>query len=217
MDRVNASLERGAAGRSGGGERGGLVRMLRVAVPGRLQHVIARAAPIQLLDWVSNREITGGVDWSRTPGFALRPDLHGYLRLNLVGREKAGVLEPGSERHRSYVDRVRQAFLSLTTGESRQSIVRDVLSMGDVFPGARSGLLPDFVVRWEDLRQATRIHSDAYGEFSAEPDTGRCGEHRSRGFAVLLGPRKDDNLPPLAHGKDFPRFVRALLGRSPVG
>lgn len=218
VDRVNASLAGGAgAARSDGAKRGGLVRMLRVAVPGRLQHAIARSAPIQLLDWVSNREITGGMDWRNTPGFALRPDLHGYLRLNLAGREKEGVLEPGSGRHRDYVDRLRQAFLSLTTGEPRRPIARDVLAMPDVFPGARSHLLPDLVVRWEKLPQATRVHSEAFGDFAAEPDTGRCGEHRSRGFAVLLGPRKNDDLPPLAHGRDFPRFVRALLDRPAAG
>jgi hypothetical protein len=217
MDRINAALESGARPLDAGARRGGLIRMLRVAVPGRLQHAIARAAPISVLDWVSDRDVTGGIDWRRTPGFALRPDLHGYLRLNLVGREAAGTLEPGSERHRSYVDRVRQGFRSLTLGGSKQQIVRDVLSIGDVFPGARSRLLPDLVVRWEKLRQATQLRSDSYGAFSAEPDTGRCGEHRSRGFAVLLGPRRHEALPPLANGKDSPVFVRALLDRVSAG
>ena len=215
-DRVNESLDGSGPVRSDEAPRGGLVRMLRLAVPGKLQHAIARAAPIQLLDWVSDREVTGGVDWEKTPGFALRPDLHGYLRLNLAGRERAGVLEPGSERHRSYVETLEAAFRSLTTGEDRRPIVRDVLRIADVFPGARSALLPDLVVRWEKLPQSTRVQSEAYGTFSAEPDTGRCGEHRSRGFATLLGPRKDDGLPPLSHGRDFPRFVRALLRRTPA-
>ena len=42
----------------------------------------------------------------------------------------------------------------------------------------------------------------------------------ARGFAVLLGPRQHpspESLPPLAHGKDFPAFVRALLGHAPAG
>ncbi len=206
MDRVNASPD-----------RGGLVRMLRLAVPGRLQHAVARKAPIQLLDWVSNRDVTGGMDWARTPGFALRPDLHGYVRLNLAGRESAGMLEPGSESHASYVDRVRRAFLSLRTETSNEPIVRDVLSIADVLPGARSSLLPDLVVRWEKLPQATNVRSDSYGAFSAEPDTGRCGEHRARGFASLTGPRGSDALPPLAHGRDFPAFVRALRGHPAAG
>jgi len=210
MDRINAAFESGGAGPDAPAPRQGLVRMLRVAVPGRLQHAIARLAPIRVLDWVSDRDVTGGMDWRRTPGFALRPDLHGYLRLNLAGREAAGMLEPGTERHRSYVNRVAQSFQSLTIDGSQRRIVRDILSTGDVFPGARSSLLPDLVVRWEKLPQATRIRSDSYGNFSAEPDTGRCGEHRSRGFAALLGPRRHEALPPLAHGKDFPAFVRAL-------
>jgi len=218
MNRVNAAFE----GRSADGpaNRGGLVRMLRVAVPGRLQHAIARAAPIQLLDWVSNRDVTGGMDWRRTPGFALRPDLHGYLRWNLAGREAAGTLEPGGADHRRYRDLVHRAFLSLETDRSKRKIVRDLLSMADVFPGARSGLLPDVVVRWEKLPQATEIHSEPYGAFSAPPDTGRCGEHRARGFAALLRPRQGqlpESLPPLAHGRDFPAFVRALLPPATAG
>jgi predicted AlkP superfamily phosphohydrolase/phosphomutase len=217
MDRINTTLESGATAPDAPARRGGLVRMLRVAVPGRLQHAIARRVPIQLLDWVSDRDVTGGMDWRRTPGFALRPDLHGYLRFNLVGREAAGMLEPGGDGHRSYLDRVRRVFLSLETEASKQQIVRDILSIGDVFPGARSRLLPDLVVRWEKLRQATKVRSDSYGAFSAEPDTGRCGEHRARGFAALSGPRRRESLPPLAHGRDFPAFVRALLGHSSAG
>lgn len=220
MDRVNATLGNGHGVRAtagSGAPPSGLVRMLRLAVPGRLQHAIARAAPIELLDWVSNREVAGGMDWGRTPGFALRPDLHGYLRLNLAGREAAGILEPGSERHVTYVDRVRRAFASLVVDGTEERIVRDVLSIGDVFPGARSRMLPDLVVRWEKLPQATRIRSDEHGTFSARPDTGRCGEHRARGFATLLGPRRGEGLPPLSHGKDFPRFIRALLGHEPAG
>ena len=210
MDRINAAFAGTPAG-DGRERSGGLVSALRRAIPSRLQHAIGRVAPIELLDWVSDRDVTGGMDWSRTPGFALRPDLHGYVRLNLVGREFAGALEPGSERHRHYENLVRQEFASLTVAGSKQGIVRDVLSIGDVLPGRRSHLLPDLVVRWEDVPQATGIDSASFGSFSGAPDNGRCGEHRARGFAALLGPRRDDVLPPLTHGKDFPDFVRTLL------
>jgi hypothetical protein len=46
--------------------------------------------------------------------------------------------------------------------------------------------------------------------FSAVPDDGRCGEPRPRGFAVLLGPQRDEALPAPTYGKDYPVFVRAL-------
>jgi predicted AlkP superfamily phosphohydrolase/phosphomutase len=212
VDRINTTIGGGATPQQSAPSRGGLIRMLRLAVPGWLQNEIARAVPLSVLDWVSVREVAGGMDWSRTPGFALRPDLHGYLRLNLVGREAAGMLEPGSERHEEYVQRLRRAFESLVIEGTSQRIVRDVLRTADVFPGGRSSMLPDLVVRWQDLPQATRVRTDEDGSFSAPPDTGRCGEHRARGFATLLGPRPGEALPPLAHGKDFPAFVSALLG-----
>lgn len=211
MDRINASFSGEHRSGNGGAGQGGLVRALRAAVPASLQHAIGRAAPIRLLDWVSDRDVTGGMDWSRTPGFALRPDLHGYLRYNLAGRESAGSLDSGSERHRGYEERLRREFESLTAADSGKRIVRDVLSMAEAFPGRRSHLLPDLVVRWEDLPQATYIDSASFGRFSGAPDNGRCGEHRARGFAALLGPRRNDPLPTLTHGKDFPAFIRALM------
>jgi len=211
MNRINAAFDGARAAQRESESRGGLVTALRAAVPAPLQHAIGRAAPIRLLDWVSDRDVTGGMDWSRTPGFALRPDLHGYLRFNLAGRESAGSLDSGSERHRGYEERLRREFEFLTAAHSGKRIVRDVLSMADIFPGRRSHLLPDLVVRWEDLPQATRIDSASFGSFSGAPDNGRCGEHRALGFAALLGPRRNDLLPPLTHGKEFPAFVSALL------
>ena len=49
------------------------------------------------------REIVGGVDWSQTPGFSLRTDIRAELRLNLVGREPRGMLEPDSKLKEAYV------------------------------------------------------------------------------------------------------------------
>ena len=41
---------------------------------------MARAVPVGVRDWVVDREVTGGVDWSRTRGIALRSDVHSFVR-----------------------------------------------------------------------------------------------------------------------------------------
>jgi predicted AlkP superfamily phosphohydrolase/phosphomutase len=120
MDRINAT-ERES------GTQHGFVRALREGVPARLQHAIARSVPVQVRDWVVSREVTGGLDWRRTPGFALRADLYGFLRLNLRGRERDGILPPDGDDTRRYVDRLMRVFAGLRTEDGDTPILRDVI------------------------------------------------------------------------------------------
>lgn len=214
MDRINAGEEH--CGRFPDPfpvPQGGLLRWLRESVPSSLQHAIARSVPVQVRDWVVGREVAGGLDWRRTPGLALRSDLYSFVRLNLTGRERLGCLQQGTDAHRRYVARVTQSFLGLRTADTGAPIVRDVLPAHELFPGARRDLLPDFILRWTDEYPTTEVRSPELGRIRAIPDSGRTGEHRPDGFALVLGRRvAQGGLPPLAHNQDFPRFVSHLLG-----
>lgn len=122
------------------------------------------------------------------------------------------MLEPGSEAHRSYVEHVTQSLLELRAVETDEAIVGDVGPAHEVLPGARQHLLPDLILRWTKHDPATRAHSPRLGTIEAAPDSGRNGEHRPDGFALVLGPRvTQDGLPPLAHNGDFARFAKRLL------
>jgi predicted AlkP superfamily phosphohydrolase/phosphomutase len=177
---------------------------------------VARSVPVQVRDWVVAREVTGGLDWNRTPGFALRADLFSFVRLNVAGRERLGTLQAGSEPYRRYVEHVRKSFLALRTVGTDRPIIRDIPSAQEVFSGSRQNLLPDFILRWTDEYPATEVRSPELGLIRGTPDSGRTGEHRSNGFALVLGRgARNDGLPPLAHNHDFPRFVSHLLGVHP--
>ena len=163
-------------------------------------------------DWIVGREVTGGVDWHRTRGIALRSDLHSFVRFNIVGREREGILVEGSEEHHDYRKWVVENFLALKVRATGAPIVKDVLPARELLPGARGTLLPDLIVRWADHRPTTEVYSNRLGVFTAEPDTGRTGEHRPNGFAVLLGQKPSmGQLPCLSHNKHFSEFVRYLL------
>ncbi len=218
MDRVNAGFEARLRGERGWAPeeptpRGGLVRKLRESIPASLQYAVARNVPVGVRDWVVGREVTGGVDWRRTRGIAQRSDLHSFVRFNLAGRERDGLLVAGSEEHRDYEKWVKECFLGLKDRRTGAPIVKDVIPAQDVLLGSRSELLPDLIVRWAEQDPATEIHSEELGGLHGEPETGRGGEHRAEGFAVVLGPERGA-LPPLAHNGDFAGFVRHLLGAS---
>lgn len=214
MDRINASFQQpGAPSEEAPPKQRGVMRWLREAIPAPLQHAVARGVPVEVRDWVVSREVTGGLDWSRTPGFALRSDLWSFVRLNLRGREREGMLEPGSDAHARYVEHVCERLLELRAEPTGAPIVRDVVHAQEVLPGARRALLPDLILRWTDEYPASRARSERLGTIEAAPDSGRTGEHRPDGFALLLGPRaKRGGLPPLAHNGDFARFAWELLG-----
>jgi predicted AlkP superfamily phosphohydrolase/phosphomutase len=220
MDRINERflVVPGPDTESSAGPRrsqSGWVRKLRESIPARLQYAIARAVPVGVRDWVVGREMTGGLDWSRTPGIALRSDVHSFVRFNLKGRERDGTLVEGSEEFRMYRDWVIDNFMALKEVGTDDPIVRDVLQATEIFPGSRSALMPDLVIRWSHRSRATRIYSEALGELEAEPETGRTGEHHTDGFSILLGQAGGvDHLPPLGHNTDFPKFVRHLLNRA---
>jgi predicted AlkP superfamily phosphohydrolase/phosphomutase len=199
MDLVNSRFPGGRAavvtngkGRPDRPSRG-IVRVLRERVPASIQNRIARLVPASVRDEVMNQSVIGGVDWTRTPGFDLVADMYGYLRLNVRGRERDGVLERDGEALPRYVAWVRDCFESLRIAGSDEPLVGAVHWTGDVFPGARLDHLPDMVVTWSGQRPAERIESALIGPLTAELATGRSGNHLSRGFcaapASVLGSR----------------------------
>lgn len=214
LDRINASYRREVPTRDDSApSQRGLIRALRESIPAPVQHRIARAVPVTVRDWVVSREVTGGLEWHRTPGFSLRSDLYSFLRLNVVGRERLGMLEAGSDAYRRYIEHVRTSFLALRTVGTNAPIVRDIILLQEVFSGSRRHLLPDLLLRWTDEYPVAEVSSPELGLIQAGPDSGRTGEHRPDGFALVLGHRvKEGGLPPLAHNSDIPRFVCHLLG-----
>ena len=192
--------------------RRGLVRLLRERVPARLQNAIAQAMPVAVRDAVVSRQITGGHDWARTPGLALLADLNGYLRFNVRGREAAGCLDPGGAALAAYREWLGACLGSVRVVPGDAPLVAEAVAAADVFPGARSALLPDVVLRWAGAPPATRVASPLLGAIDAELATGRGGNHRFTGFCALVAPAAVAAPPLPRHIVELAGFARALLG-----
>jgi hypothetical protein len=116
-------------------------------------------------------------DWSRTTAFALPSDQHGWIRINLVGRERAGVVQ-----RRDYERICAELKATLrglqTVGGAR--LVDDVLQPGGSTPPDH---LPDLVVHWADVGpgpievRAPRISAGWRG-------SNLSGAHAPHGFAI---------------------------------
>jgi len=186
VDLVNRRFTR-RNGESATSRRNSLVPWLREHIPAGLQNAIARSVPVGVRDAVVNRSIVDGLDWSRTPGFALLADANAYLRFNLQGREQAGFLRPGSEEQTGYRDLLIRCLHSFRL-DSGQPLIQELLFADSDFPGVRSQHLPDIIGTWPEARPAKTIHSEEFGTLHAELTTGRGGNHRPNGFCIELRP-----------------------------
>jgi predicted AlkP superfamily phosphohydrolase/phosphomutase len=212
MDLVNARFaERPAAGKGSVAARPapGIVRRLREKVPPSIQNRIARMVPVSVRDAVVNRSIVAGHDWARTPGFDLLADMHGYLRLNVRGREREGSLRRDGEVLPRYVDWVRECFESLTIAGNGEPLVESVRLAGDVFPGARLDHLPDLIVTWAGHTPVSRVESRLLGPITADHATGRSGNHRRDGFCVVSVPGREPST--LTDIRDLAAFARTAV------
>ncbi|MDX1383571.1 MAG: alkaline phosphatase family protein [Thermoanaerobaculia bacterium] len=209
MRRIN---DRFADRESTGGRRrsAGLVALARRLTPARLQHAVGAALPDSARQWVVEREIVGGIDWSRTPGFALRTDIRTELRLNLAGREAKGVLPRDGDLRDAYVELIRAALLPLVDADTGARLIADVVDIGARFPGPRSDRLPDLVVTWRPQPAARRVHSPLLGTLEADPPGARGGDHTDTGFALVSDPAAR-SLPPLRETADFAAVAKCLV------
>jgi predicted AlkP superfamily phosphohydrolase/phosphomutase len=211
VDAVNTLWRGGAIAPAASPGRPGLMRRLRQSVPAKVQNAIAHAVPTAVRDWVVSRATTGGYDWPTTPAVALLADYNGYVRLNVAHREAAGCLDPARAEPHRYLDLLRACLEEVRLEGSGRPLVKDVVDLARVYPGPRSGQLPDVVVTWERGSPEDRMHSPRLGAMGGRRDTGRSGNHRHEGFVVV--PPELDPAPAPTHIVGLASWVSGCVGR----
>ncbi len=165
-------------------------------------------------------------DWSRTRAFTVPFDVHGFIRVNLRGRERDGIVDPAGE-YEDLLDHIREgieSFLDIAGGRPASA---GVVCSRELFAGgARTDLLPDLVVQiGEPLRGSPGLVSRRFGEIRfSTPDrfpSGRSGNHHPRGWYLLSGTgaggRRDGevvDLAPTILGLLGTPLEEGLAGRS---
>ena len=221
VDFLDQMLARVLHGPDSGARRPGLMRRVGEAVPIPVRRALTHAVPKAIRDSLMTRWTTGGMDWSRTKAFTLRADLNGYIRFNLAGRERLGIVAPAAvETLAQAIDEGLRSFRDADTGET---LVTEVSRAAEVFPrGERSDRLPDLIVHWSDASAAPHraIVSDRFGRIErATPGripNGRSGNHRSSGWLMARGPgiAPGTRLAPGADILDLAPTAVARLGVS---
>lgn len=185
IDLLGEMLERVLAPRSAR-EAGGRIWRLRAAVPTPLRSAVARGLGADLARRATAKLSTSGIDWSDTRAFLLPSDENGQIRLNLRGRERDGIVDPAeADSLMAQIAEGLATFRDLGGGPAVAAVDR----AADLFPGRRSELLPDLVVRWPDTpaTEIEGVRSERHGEvLRRSSGTGRNGAHTAEAFALVV-------------------------------
>jgi predicted AlkP superfamily phosphohydrolase/phosphomutase len=169
-----------------------LLSALRELVPRTWRHAVKHRLPQPLQDHLTGFWRTGGKDWPLTRAFALVPDLQGYVRINLRGREAEGVVEPGEEYDR-LCSEIAAGLATFVDADTGQPIVEEVKRMDAIYPGhPKLDHLPDVAINW--AKTPCAMHREIKSPFGSIPwptpgldFDGRSGNHHAYGFLMVSG------------------------------
>lgn len=149
-------------------------------------------------------------DWSKTRAFSLPTDQHGWIRINLIGRESQGIVP--ANLYQDTCAELERALRDLKS-ENGAPLVRRIIRMAERVNDALKQRIPDLVIHWEDaaFESPLRIQGSAV---EVEP-VGRkyVGQHALEGFCILRSahdPVEQDFLS----SKDMHRLIKQLLANG---
>jgi predicted AlkP superfamily phosphohydrolase/phosphomutase len=209
----------GAGGGDGGGQPGGLIWRVRSSLPARWRLRATQAVPdavaLRLWAFLHMR----GVDWKRTRAFVLPSDHDAYVRLNVKGREREGIVDPGD-----IGALIEQIDVGLRSFRDPDGVpwVAEVHRVADALgPGANDGHLPDLLVAWNDRPTGLddTATSPSFGSVTRRGvGVGRAGNHEAGSWILTVAGAAEPREPSRpARLVDLPATCCALLGADATG
>ena len=215
---LEAVLGTGTSGRDES-SAGSAIWRFRAAVPTSLRAGFARALPKHVLFELSARLELSGADWSRTRAFPLPSDGTGYVRINLRGREREGVVDPSEAD--ALLDEIATGLETFNDPDGSPAVAGVERTAPLVGDAPHADRLPDLVVHWSDRPSAalSGVTSPVHGDVIRRGGgTGRTGHHTADAWSLLVPGRSQPrklSRPP--HIIDLAATACALAGSGKDG
>jgi predicted AlkP superfamily phosphohydrolase/phosphomutase len=174
----------------------GAIWRLRAALPARLRSAVASAFPDRAALELTARLELRGIDWASTPAFAPPADNQGYVRLNLRGREREGIVDP--RRAGELMDEIASGLASFRDPDGAPAVAA-VERVADRYRGQHRDRLPDLVVRWVDrpVASLTHVTSERFGVVKRHgAGSGRSGNHTPGDAWAIVVPGEAEHRDP---------------------
>ena len=127
------------------------------------------------------------LDGSRSFFRAPNAGLCSAIRINVVGREPAGIVAPGEE-YEELSSLLEAELLTLTNVETGKRAVRRVMRASELFEGPKVALMPDLLVEWNQESPIRSLASPTVGRVEGDYQGHRTGDHRRDGLLLRRGP-----------------------------
>lgn len=131
--------------------------------------------------------------WRRWPSLRFRPaflignnEAWAGVRLNLIGREGAGLIDAAHEP--AALDELVRLLESARNPATGGPAFTRVRRTRDIAHGERTTYLPDVVAEWSRAAPFHALEIPGLGRLDGAPPRGRSGDHGPTGLALLSGP-----------------------------
>jgi len=175
--------------------------------PVGLKRLYYRMTPITATYKLARPTMLPAYDWSKTRAFSLPTDQYGWIRINLIGRESDGIVQP--KEYDDLCAELKHMLLSLAS-EDGELLVQDVNRTAADAEAARVNPLPDLVVRWRDAAFSSSLKlkgSKVPAQMVSKKST---GQHTTPGFCIYRG-KGDWGSEGVVDAKDLSRLIAASV------
>lgn len=196
-------------------ERGGnFLWRLRAALPPDLRATVARVLPDEWAMQLTARLEMRGVDWPHTRAFMVPSGDCGYVRLNLAGREREGIVHP--KEADEFLEKIASGLLTFRDPDGTPAVKRTEIVSRSPQERTLSNPFPDLIVHWSDQLppHLAGAYSEQFGKVpSAGWGSGRTGEHRDEAWALMM-PNSSKKITPMKrpHIIDIVPTICSVLG-----
>ena len=192
---------------------------IRAAVPTSVRSWVAQMIPDHLALELAARLELRDVKWDRTKAFMMPNDDAGYLRLNLRGRERDGIVE--LKEVEPLLEKITNGLLSFQNNDGSQ-VIRKIWRLSELrYTGLCHDQLPDLVVQWNErvVMPLMGIRSMQFGEIPSPGwGTGRTGCHTGEAWALIVpGCSQLKTSITSPHIIDIASTICTVLGVDPAG
>jgi len=210
---LQAVLSERSVERKGAKAAGNFLWRLRAAIPPDFRAAVARVLPDRLTMEIGSRLEMRGMDWTKTRAFTVPGD-SGYIRLNLRGRERDGIVGP--EEADSLLDQIASGLRTFCDPDGAPAIKKIEFASNSLDCGTLFHRFPDLIVHWSDRLppHEAGVSSPRFGEVASSGwGSGRTGEHGEGGWALIVpGASKLKTATKPLHILDIVPTVCAVLG-----
>ncbi|HET6647848.1 MAG TPA: hypothetical protein VFH01_11025, partial [Pyrinomonadaceae bacterium] len=189
-------------------ERGvALMAAVKRHSPTSIKKLYYKAMPTSTTQRLARPTMMPAYDWTQTRAFALPSDQHGWIRINLKGREAQGIVSP--EEYAELCLDLENLMRSLKRDDGKP-LARSVIRTAGQVTEALTSRIPDLVVHWEDEVFASPLRIQDFEVVTHPTGQKYVGQHSLDGFCILRGAEELHDGDSL-HAKDIHRIIERSL------